>query len=137
MGKNHKIRFYYIFSCISIVISTGSIILYQLAIKKLIEQVELFNGVNIVEAILGLLFFIFLQIISPYIKSILQALYRNELCHHIRIRISVGILNKPIEDFTKEINAKYISIFNNDIKMVVEDFYISGGLICFTNFNYF
>ena len=134
MGKNHKIRFYYIFSCISIVISTGSIILYQLAIKKLIEQVELFNGVNIVEAILGLLFFIFLQIISPYIKSILQALYRNELCHHIRIRISVGILNKPIEDFTKEINAKYISIFNNDIKMVVEDFYISGLEIfeCFT-----
>jgi len=64
-------------------------------------------------------------------RKIFTANYRKHLLDSLRNNVLKGILSKPLEEFQLMNNQKYISLFNNDLKEITENYYIQFTEIIF------
>lgn len=86
------------------------------------------NSILLVFTILGLL-------VSETFRKLLTTGYKSDLYNSLRNFSTRGILNKSFEDFSGENNQEYISVYNNDIVEIVNDYYIEFIEIIFDFFS--
>lgn len=64
-----------------------------------------------------------ITIISSIFKVLIESKYTSSVKQTLRYRLIRGIEKLPFNKFSTNDRAKYISMFNNDINMVTEDYY--------------
>jgi len=103
--------------------------------KNILDYSLDLNSSGIFNSSILLVFTILGLLVSETFRKLLTTGYKSDLYNSLRNFSTRGILNKSFEDFSVENNQEYISVYNNDIVEIVNDYYIEFIEIIFDFFS--
>lgn len=115
-------KFLLFFSILFSIISSLSYVFIAILLQKIMDTVmakdiKSFTKILIFSIVYFILLGIFLYLQSLFSKKIICNIIKT-----MRFKLFDGILNHNIEDYNKENTAYYISIINNDIKLIEDNY---------------
>ncbi|MEG1027272.1 MAG: ABC transporter transmembrane domain-containing protein, partial [Oscillospiraceae bacterium] len=116
-----RIKFIFIF--ITIILAEYALVKYPLLTKQIIDNIENGKGKETIYLFVTLAGFIIFLNICLALQQLVKSKYLNDVKHYFKKYVFAGILRMETESITSKKQAEYISMFNNDIPMVCEDFY--------------
>ena len=72
-----------------------------------------------------ILFFIIYYFYTAYTYARVKNAYREDITNQIKNDLFKGIFKKKLVEFNQENTSKYTSIFNNDVRLIEEQYYLS------------
>ena len=103
--------------------------------KNLLDYALISDYANIKSNIIGLLMTIAALLFFEFLRKFLMATYKKQLYIALRENVLKGLLQKDSEQFYKQNNQEYISLFNNDLRDVISDYYLQFIDILFDFFS--
>lgn len=133
LNKKMKMKFVFILT-VSISVAVLNVRIPFIAKNMLNHAIDLDfesikkNTIILVLTIAGIL-------IAELLRKFSMTSYKKDLINTIREKITEGLLYKPFNIFHKRKNQEYISIYNNDINEIVNNYYIQFIDILFNLFS--
>ncbi|WP_427340352.1 ABC transporter ATP-binding protein [Caloranaerobacter sp. DY30410] len=98
--------------------------LYPVLIKELIDESISLNIKSISQNIVFLLVVTVALLLSEFFRRLIEANYRKNIVKNLRNSVLAGILRMNYKDYSKTSTGEYMSMINNDIELVTNDYYI-------------
>lgn len=119
--KSLNIRKWFAFAVIIIILNRWLEVQISLNISRLVDGIVKIDTLPYRFVFLGLNIALF--ILGESIYQLVKVNYLNRIAYKYRKNITKSILHTKISNLTSEKRAEFTSIMNNDIKMVVDDYY--------------
>ncbi len=129
LGKKHFLIFSMltVFSFVVVVCN----VLQPLIAQKLLDTTLAGEYGDIAIQFVYLFSAIITLLVFEMCRKLLTANYKKHVLDSLRYNVLSGLLSKPLEDFQLLNNQKYLSLFNNDLKEITEDYYVQFTEILF------
>ena len=125
-----KKKVYFVLSIISLAIMAFMSVKLPLIIQKCVDAVIEKEYIVMYDKLKIVIMLSVLTVIVAMLRVVFEVAFENAVKHELRGKLLVGLTNKKLQDFTVDENARYVSIFNNEIDMVYEDYYLNAVDIC-------
>ena len=113
--------------CLAVlVVYTGSSVLQQYCIKDLVDFAAVGNGPALIRSlcVLALLFLVYIA--GAGIRPLVENRYKNQVQHMLRTRLISSLRNHSVSEFTPDKRSAHLSVLNNDVSMICQDYYMTG-----------
>lgn len=121
LKQNKLILFFAIFFNI---LSSFSYVFIAILLQKIMNTVMNKNITGFINiTIFSIIYFIILGILL-YLQSLLSKKVIDKIIYSIRLKLFQGIINNSIEEYEKLKTADYLSIINNDVKLLEDNYLI-------------
>lgn len=103
----------------------GLMVIWSLIISKALNAGINANLTELGRILLGGLVFFFAMIISFYLQTIFYARFLNGCTYDLKEDLFQSVIEANVNTHTEYNCAKYLSIFNNDVAVIVKDYFAS------------
>lgn len=112
------------FAIIFNILSSFSYVFIAILLQKIMDTVMNKNITGFINiTIFSIIYFIILGILL-YLQSLLSKKVIDKIIYSIRLKLFQGIINNSIEEYEKLKTADYLSIINNDVKLLEDNYLI-------------
>lgn len=110
------------FAIIFNILSSFSYVFIAILLQKIMDTVMNKNITGFINiTIFSIIYFIILGILL-YLQSLLSKKVIDKIIYSIRLKLFQGIINNSIEEYEKLKTADYLSIINNDVKLLEDNY---------------